>query len=68
MGPSGDRPRFSIKESSDLDLLVAWEAGRSVLDHAGLVADLEELKVQVGTEKALHWYVRDQILREATQP
>ena len=71
MGPSGDRPRFSIKESSDLDLLVAWEAGRRLLDHAGLVADLEELlgvRVHVGTEKSLHWYVRDQILREATQP
>jgi predicted nucleotidyltransferase len=54
---------------SDLDLLVAWEPGRSLLDHAGLVQDLQELlgmKVHVGTEKSLHWYVRDRILREAT--
>jgi hypothetical protein len=53
----------------DLDLLVAWEPGRSLLDHAGLVEDLQELlgmKVHVGTEKSLHWYVRDRILREAT--
>jgi hypothetical protein len=39
------------------------------MDHAGLVQDLQELlgmKVHVGTEKSLHWYVRDRILREAT--
>src|SRR5271155_1439473 len=56
-------------EGSDLDLLVAWEPGRSLLDHAGLVQDLQQLlgvKVHVGTEKSLHWYVRDRILREAT--
>ena len=56
-------------ENSDLDLLVVWEPGRSLLDHAGLVEDLQELlgaKVHVGTEKSLHWYVRDRILREAT--
>ena len=56
-------------ENSDLELLVAWEPGRSLLDHAGLVQDLQELlglKVHVGTEKSLHWYVHDRILREAT--
>jgi len=56
-------------ENSDLDLLVAWEPGRSLMDHAGLVEDLQELlgmNVHVGTEKSLHWYVRDRILREAT--
>jgi len=34
-----------------------------------LVQDLEELlgiRVHIGTEKSLHWYVRDRILREAT--
>lgn len=53
---------------SDLDLLVEWEPGRSLLDHAALVAELEELlgaKVHVGTERSLHWYVRDRILGEA---
>ena len=65
----GSVARGTANESSDLDLLVVWEPGRSLLDHAGLVADLQELlgmKVHVGTEKALHWYVRDRILREAT--
>jgi uncharacterized protein len=65
----GSVARGDANESSDLDLLVAWEPGRSPLDHAGLVQDLQELlgmKVHVGTEKSLHWYVRDRILREAT--
>ena len=66
----GSVARGEATESSDLDLLVAWDPGRSLLDHSGLVQDLQELlgmRVHVGTEKSLHWYVRDRILREATQ-
>jgi predicted nucleotidyltransferase len=65
----GSVARGEANENSDLDLLVAWEPGRSLIDHAGLVLDLQALlgvKVHVGTEKSLHWYVRDRILREAT--
>jgi len=65
----GSVARGEANENSDLDLLVAREPGRSLLDHAGLVQDLQDLldvKVQVGTEESLHWYVRDRILREAT--
>jgi uncharacterized protein len=65
----GSVARGEADENSDLDLLVAWEPGRSLMDHAGLVEDLQELlgmKVHVGTERSLHWYVRDRILREAT--
>lgn len=65
----GSVARGEANENSDLDLLVAWEPGRSLLDHAGLVQDLQDLlgiKVHVGTEDSLHWYVRDRILREAT--
>jgi predicted nucleotidyltransferase len=65
----GSVARGDANENSDLDLLVAWEPGRSLMDHAGLVEDLQELlgmKVHVGTETSLHWYVRDRILREAT--
>ncbi|HUS08300.1 MAG TPA: nucleotidyltransferase family protein [Bryobacteraceae bacterium] len=65
----GSVARGEANESSDLDLLVACEPGRNLMDHAGLVQDLQELlgmKVHVGTEKSLHWYVRDRILREAT--
>src|SRR2546423_13991148 len=78
VSPTGTAPNLRVfgsvargesNEGSDLDLLVAWEPGRSLLDHSGLVQDLQELlgiKVHVGTEKSLHWYVRDRILREAT--
>lgn len=65
----GSVARGEANENSDLDLLVDWEPGRSLLDHSGLVQDLQELlgmKVHLGTEKSLHWYVRDRILREAT--
>jgi uncharacterized protein len=65
----GSVERGEATENSDLDLLVTWEPGRSLLDHAGIVQDLQELlgvKVHVGTEKSLHWYVRDRILCEAT--
>jgi predicted nucleotidyltransferase len=64
----GSVARGEANDSSDLDLLVEWEPGRSLLDHAGLVQDLQELlgiKVHLGTEKSLHWYVRDKILRGA---
>ncbi len=65
----GSVARGEANEGSDLNLLVEWESGRSLLDHAGLVEDLQELlgvKVHVVTEKSLHWYVRDRILGEAT--
>ncbi len=65
----GSVARGEATDSSDLDLLVAWEPGRSLLDHTGLVQDLQELlgiKVHIGTERSLHWYVRDRILHEAT--
>jgi predicted nucleotidyltransferase len=65
----GSVARGEANETSDLDLLVEWEPGRSLLDHAGLVQDLQDLlgiKVHLGTEKSLHWYIRDRILSEAT--
>jgi len=64
----GSVARGEANETSDLDLLVDWEPGRSLLDHVALVQDLEEalgVKVQIGTEQSLHWYVRDRILGEA---
>jgi len=57
------------RPDSDLDLLVDFDLGRSLLDHVALVQDLEDLlgqKVDVVTEKALHWYIRDRVLRQAT--
>jgi predicted nucleotidyltransferase len=39
----GSVARGEANEHSDLDLLVAWEPGRSLMDHAGLVQGLQEL-------------------------
>ena len=65
----GSVARGETTETSDVDLLVEWEAGRGLLDHVHLVQDLERLlgrRVEAGTAESLHWYVRDRILKEAT--
>jgi predicted nucleotidyltransferase len=65
----GSVARGETTDRSDVDLLVDWEPDRSLLDHVALVQDLEEIlgvRVHLGTERSLHWYVRDRILREAT--
>ena len=65
----GSVARGEATDASDVDLLVDWEPGRSLLDHSKLVQDLQDLlgvKVEIGTGRSLHWYVRDRILREAT--
>ena len=64
----GSVARGEATQESDVDLLVEWEPGRWLLDHTGLVLDLQDLlgaPVEVGTERSLHWYVRDRILAEA---
>ena len=56
------------KPESDVDLLVEFEPGRSLLDHVALKQDLEDLlgrKVDVVTERALHWFIRDRVLEQA---
>lgn len=64
----GSVARGEADEKSDIDLLVEFEPERSLLDHAGLVAELEELlgrKVDVVTEKGIYWLLRRRILKEA---
>ena len=64
----GSVARGEAGENSDIDLLVELEEGRSLLDQAGLVLDLEELlgrKVDVVTEEGLYWLLRRRILKEA---
>jgi uncharacterized protein len=49
---------------------VDLEQGRSLLDLGGLLIDLERLlgrKVDIVTEKGLHWYLREKVLKE-TKP
>jgi predicted nucleotidyltransferase len=64
----GSVVRGEASDQSDIDFLVEFEPGRSLLDQAGLVLDLEELlgrKVDVVTEGGLYWLLRRRILKEA---
>jgi uncharacterized protein len=64
----GSVARGEAGPESDLDLLVDVGPVHSPWFPAGLMADLELLlgrRVDVVTERALHWYIRDQVLSEA---
>lgn len=64
----GSAARGEAGAKSDVDFLVEMEPGRSLLDHVALWQDLEELlgcRVDLVSEKALHWYIRDRVLAEA---
>ena len=64
----GSVVRGEARPESDLDLLVELEEGRSLMDHVALLQDLEDLlgcRVDVVSEKALHWYIRNRVLAEA---
>jgi uncharacterized protein len=64
----GSVARGEADGSSDIDLLVDMEPGRSLLDLAALFSDLSDLlgrKVDVVTEKGLYWLLRRRILKEA---
>jgi predicted nucleotidyltransferase len=64
----GSAVRGEFTPDSDIDFLVDLEPERSLFDLGGLLMDLQELlgrDVDVVTEKALHWYIRDRVLSEA---
>jgi predicted nucleotidyltransferase len=64
----GSAARGDDQGDSDIDLLVDLEAGRSLLDLAGLMLELEELlgrRVDVGMARALKDRYRGRILAEA---
>jgi predicted nucleotidyltransferase len=64
----GSVARGEANPDSDIDFLVEMEPGRSLFDLGGLLVELEDLlhcKVDVVTEKSLHWYIRDRVLGEA---
>ena len=64
----GSAARGDAREDSDVDFLVDFDPGRSLLDHAALTLDLEELlgrKADVVTEGGLYWLLRRRILKEA---
>jgi len=63
----GSVARGDATDQSDIDVLVDLEPGRSLMDHAGLIVDLERLlgrRVDVVTERGLRPRVRDAILRD----
>lgn len=64
----GSVARGEADEQSDIDLLVCFEPGRSLLDHAGLWLDLEALldcRVDVVSEAGLKPRLKDRVLGEA---
>jgi len=63
----GSVARGEADEQSDVDFLVKMEPGRSLLDHAGLILDLEALlerPVDVASERGLRTKVRKRVLKE----
>lgn len=64
----GSVARHEARPGSDVDILVDFESGRTLLDHAALVLDLEDLlgvKVDVATERGLRERIRQTVLEEA---
>jgi uncharacterized protein len=64
----GSIARGESTESSDVDILVRFEPNRSLFDHGGLIAELEELlgvKVDVVSEGGMRERFRARVLSEA---
>ena len=64
----GSIARGEADERSDVDLLVGFEPGRSLLDHAALWLELQDLlgcKVDVVSEGGIKARIRERVLREA---
>ncbi len=64
----GSVVRGETTDMSDIDLLVDFEEERSLFDLIALKQDLEDMlgsEVDVVTNEALHWYIREQVMNEA---
>ncbi len=64
----GSVARGEAGPDSDVDFLVDMGPGRTSFFPGGLLADLEDLlgrKVDIVSPEALHWLLRDRILKEA---
>ena len=64
----GSTARGEATPESDVDLLVKTAPVTTAWFPVGLIEDLEKLlgrKVDVVTENALHWSIRDKVLKEA---
>jgi hypothetical protein len=64
----GSVVRGDAVAESDIDLLVDMEEGRGLFDFIDVIHELEDAlgrKVDLVTDRSLHWYVRDRIQEEA---
>ncbi len=64
----GSVARGEADEQSDIDLIVEFEPGRTLLDHAALWLELQELlgcKVDVVSDGGIKPCIRDRVLKEA---
>ena len=64
----GSVARGETAPNSDIDLLVQFDPGRGLLDHAGLILELQSflgIKVDVASERGLKPWVREHIVKEA---
>jgi len=64
----GSVARGEADERSDIDLIVEFEPGHSLLDHAGLWLELQELlgcKVDVVSDRGIKPRIHERVLREA---
>ena len=64
----GSVARGTARRGSDVDFLVEMEEGRSLLDHAALILDLERLlkrPVDVASERGLRRPIRKEVLKDA---
>lgn len=64
----GSVARGDYDDQSDLDFLVEMEPGRSLLDHAALLNELEDIlgrKVDVVSEHGIKARIKDRVLKEA---
>jgi len=64
----GSVARGDANAQSDVDFLVEMNTDCGLLERIALKQDLEALlnkKVDVATEKGLHWFIRERVIKEA---
>jgi predicted nucleotidyltransferase len=64
----GSVARGAADEQSDIDLVLEFEPDRSLLDHAALWLELQELpgwKVDVVSDRGIKLRIRERVLQEA---
>src|SRR5437762_13209582 len=64
----GSVARGEAGPESDVDFLLEMEPNRSLLDQGALWQDLADLlgrEVDIVEPEALHWYIRDRVLKVA---